>query len=188
MTQVKIVDLSVLDAGQRWDVAQLIVDAFAQDHPEAWPTIESALEELDMLEHDGMAALISFDNTGRPSGIVGALSMYDGNVWEVHPLAVRPDLTGQGIGRALMHALEARAADAGVWTLYVGSDDENETTTLGGQDLYPNPLTHLQNIQDRKGHPLVFYQKLGFVISGVIPDANGYGKPDIFLTKRVKRA
>jgi aminoglycoside 6'-N-acetyltransferase I len=188
MTKVQIVDLSVLDGGQRWDVAQLIVDAFAKDHPEAWPTIESALEELEMLEQEGMAALVSFDTEGRPSGIVGALSMYDGHVWEVHPIAVRPDMTRQGIGRALMYALEARATDAGVSTLYLGSDDENETTSLGGIDLYPDPLTHLQNIENRGGHPFGFYQKLGFVLSGVIPDANGYGKPDIFLTKRVKRA
>lgn len=188
MTKVQIVDLSVLDAGQRWDVAQLIVDAFAPDYPDAWPTIESALEELEMLEHEGMAALISFDKEGRPSGIIGALSMYEGNVWEVHPMAVRPDMTRQGIGRALMVALESRAADAGVSTLYLGSDDESGTTSIGGIDLYPDPLTHLQQIENRGGHPFGFYQKLGFVLSGVIPDANGFGKPDIFMTKRVKRA
>jgi aminoglycoside 6'-N-acetyltransferase I len=30
-----------------------------------------------------------------------------------------------------------------------------------------------------------FYQKLGYVIVGVIPDANGPGKPDIMMAKRV---
>jgi len=30
-----------------------------------------------------------------------------------------------------------------------------------------------------------FYQKLGFVIVGVMPDANSVGKPDIYLAKRV---
>jgi len=185
--KVNLVDLSVLDAGQRWDVAQLIVDAFAKDHPEAWPTIESALQELDMLEHNGEATLIAFDSAGQPSGIIGALSMYDGHVWEVHPLAVRPDMTRQGIGRALMNALEARAADAGVLTLYLGSDDETGLTSVGGVDIYPNPLAHLEFIKDRQGHPFVFYQKLGFVIVGVIPDANGFGKPDILLAKRVQR-
>lgn len=188
MGKIHIVDLSVLDAGQRFDTAQVIVAAFAQDYPDAWPTVESALEELDMLERDGEAALVAFDANGQPAGVVGALEMYDGNVWEVHPLAVRPDLARQGIGSALVAALEARAAQAGVLTLYVGSDDQSATTSLGGLDLYPDVLAHLQAITDRKGHPFLFYQKLGFVLSGVIPDANGFGKPDIFLSKRVKRS
>ncbi len=187
MAKVNLVDLSVLDAGQRWDVAQLIVDAFAAPYPEAWPTIESALEELNMLDQDGMAVLVAFDDAGQPSGIVGALSMYDGHVWEVHPLAVRPDMTRQGIGRALVQALEARAADAGVSTLYLGSDDETGLTSVGGVDVYPNPLEHLQALQDRGGHPFVFYQKIGFSVVGMIPDANGFGKPDIFMSKRVTR-
>ena len=29
------------------------------------------------------------------------------------------------------------------------------------------------------------YQKCGFVIVGVVPDANGPGKPDILMAKRV---
>jgi hypothetical protein len=28
--------------------------------------------------------------------------------------------------------------------------------------------------------------KVGFVIVGVMPDANGWGKPDIFMAKRVQ--
>ncbi len=188
MDKVHLVDLSVLDAGQRFDVAQLIVAAFAVDYPDAWPTVESALEELDTLEHEGAAALVAFDVSGAPAGVVGALPMYDGHVWEVHPLAVRPDLHGQGIGRALMMALEARAAQSAVSTLFVASDDESGTTSLGGADLYPDPLTHLVKLENRRGHPLGFYRKLGYVVVGVIPDANGFGKPDILLTKRVGTA
>jgi len=29
------------------------------------------------------------------------------------------------------------------------------------------------------------YQKCGFVIVGVVPDANGLGKPDILMAKRI---
>jgi aminoglycoside 6'-N-acetyltransferase I len=35
-------------------------------------------------------------------------------------------------------------------------------------------------------HPYEFYKKVGFTIVGVLPDANGFGKPDIFMAKRVK--
>jgi aminoglycoside 6'-N-acetyltransferase I len=43
----------------------------------------------------------------------------------------------------------------------------------------------VKNIQNFKGHPYEFYQKMGYVITGVVPDANGRGKPDIMMSKRV---
>jgi aminoglycoside 6'-N-acetyltransferase I len=44
---------------------------------------------------------------------------------------------------------------------------------------------HVAKIKNLNQHPYKFYQKLGFVIVGVIPDANGPGKPDIIMAKRV---
>lgn len=58
-------------------------------------------------------------------------------------------------------------------------------TTLAGVDFYPNVLEHSAQIRNLCRHPYEFYQKLGFVIAGVMPDANGRGKPDIFLAKPV---
>jgi aminoglycoside 6'-N-acetyltransferase I len=46
-------------------------------------------------------------------------------------------------------------------------------------------LQHAKNIANLRDHSYEFYQKLGFVIVGVIPDANGFGKPDILMAKRV---
>ena len=60
-------------------------------------------------------------------------------------------------------------------------------TSIGNVDLYPNVFEHLKNITNLKGHSFEFYQKLGYVIIGVIPDANGPGKPDILMAKRLKK-
>jgi aminoglycoside 6'-N-acetyltransferase I len=72
-------------------------------------------------------------------------------------------------------------------TIYLGTDDEDGMTSLADTDLYPDVFEHIARIKNLKHHPYQFYQKLGFVIVGVIPDANGPGKPDILMSKRVAR-
>lgn len=44
----------------------------------------------------------------------------------------------------------------------------------------------MQNVKNLKRHPFEFYQKIGYRIVGGIPDANGIGKPDIFMAKQLK--
>jgi aminoglycoside 6'-N-acetyltransferase I len=56
---------------------------------------------------------------------------------------------------------------------------------VGGVDLYPGVLQHISQISNLRDHPFEFYQKLGFEVVGIIPDANGPGKPDILMAKRV---
>ncbi len=58
-------------------------------------------------------------------------------------------------------------------------------TSLAGIELYPDPLEHLLRLEDRGGHAFRFYLKCGFVVTGVVPDANGFGQPDIHMAKRV---
>ncbi|MDX1615785.1 MAG: AAC(6')-Ia family aminoglycoside 6'-N-acetyltransferase, partial [Candidatus Promineifilaceae bacterium] len=70
-------------------------------------------------------------------------------------------------------------------TLYLGTDDVSGMTSLSNRDLYQDLSQHLRTIQNLDGHPYTFYQKMGFTIVGVIPDANGRGKPDIMMAKRV---
>jgi aminoglycoside 6'-N-acetyltransferase I len=107
-------------------------------------------------------------------------------VWELHPLAVRPASQGKGVGKVLVAALEERIKKAGGLTVMLGTDDEIDGTNLYGRDLYPDVLSAAQQIAVTKGHPYVFYQKLGYVITGLIPDANGFGRPDIIMCKRLK--
>ena len=53
-------------------------------------------------------------------------------------------------------------------------------------DVFPGVLARVAAAEDRAGHPFAFYQRVGFEVVGVIPDANGPGKPDILMAKRVR--
>lgn len=58
---------------------------------------------------------------------------------------------------------------------------------MSGVELYPDVLGHATRIRNVRGHPYEFYQRLGFAVVGLMPDANGWGKPDIYMAKRVTR-
>jgi aminoglycoside 6'-N-acetyltransferase I len=164
-------------------MAALLVEGFASDWPDAFPDLDTARAAvLDVLAQGVARAAVS---TGEIVGWIGGLPQYDGRVWELHPLVVAPARQGQGIGRALVRDLEASAFARGALTLVLGTDDETAMTSLSGVDLYDDLPGRLATVTARKRHPFVFYQKLGFVISGCVPDANGPGKPDILMAKRV---
>ncbi len=86
----------------------------------------------------------------------------------------------------LVDELAIQARTAGASTLWLGTDDENNRTTLGGVDLYPGVLDKLRELRALGSHPFAFYQRMGFEIAGVIPDANGPGKPDILMAKSLR--
>ena len=180
-----IVDLRSGNEDMTRQAAALLVEGFKESWPEAWPDMEAALHEVRESLAEGRISRVALDEDGQVLGWVGGIPHYDGNVWELHPLVVHSDYRGQGIGRALVADLEIRVRARGGLTLWVGTDDESGMTSLAGMDLYPNVLEHLARIQNLKGHPYGFYQKLGFAVIGVMPDANGWGKPDIYLAKRV---
>lgn len=167
-------------------MAEILHAAFQPNWPEAWPTPNDALAEVRECLAPNRVCRVALAEDGMLLGWIGGIEMYNGHVYELHPLAVRPDLQGQGIGRALVEDLEDQVTARGATTLWLGTDDEAGMTSLAGQDLYPNVWEHLTRIQNLRRHPYEFYQKLGFVIAGVLPDANGLGKPDIFMAKRMK--
>ena len=68
-----------------------------------------------------------------------------------------------------------------------GTDDEFFQTSLSQGDLFEDTFQKLRDIQNLRRHPYEFYQKQGFQIVGVLPDVNGYGKPDIFMAKPLGR-
>lgn len=166
--------------------AQLLVDAFHEHWREAWPTLNEAIKEVhEMLEVERICRA-AIDDKQNLLGIIGGIPTYDGHVWELHPLAVQPHLQGQGIGRALIEDFEEQVRQRGGLTITLGSDDEDNMTSLSNVNLFENTWEKIRNIRNLKGHPFEFYQKMGYVITGVVPEANGIGKPDILMSKRVK--
>ena len=166
--------------------AQLLVDAFREHWPDAWPTLDEALKEVnEMLEAERICR-IAIDEQENLLGIIGGIPGYDGNVWELHPLAIQPNKQGQGIGRILINDFEEQVRARGGLTITLGSDDEDNMTSLSNVDLFENTWEKIRNIRNLKGHPFEFYQKLGYVITGVVPEANGIGKPDILMSKRIR--
>ena len=182
---IQIITLSPGDEGAIKQVAALLIEGFKAHAPHAWQDMAAALEEVRESFGEDRISRIAVDDSGEVVGWIGGLSLYDGNVWEIHPLVVKPSRQGGGIGRRLVRDFEGLVRERGGLTIWVGTDDEDNMTTLAGVDLYPNVLDHLARIRNLRHHPYEFYQKLGFVLAGVMPDANGHGKPDIFLAKRV---
>jgi aminoglycoside 6'-N-acetyltransferase I len=164
--------------------AQMLVDEFVR--PSGWKSFDSAMEEVERVLREGFAlAMIAEDDL--VAGWIGGLPEYDGRVWELHPLVVRASHRRVGIGRELVAAFEHDARARGALTATLGTDDDSGMTSLSDVDLYENVPQHIAALRDLgREHPFLFYQKLGYVVSGLMPDANGPGRPDIYMSKRLR--
>lgn len=106
-------DLRADDADAVAQAAALLVEAFRHWTPAdtlARKEVAAALEpdRICLAARDGAALL----------GWVGAIPAYS-HAWELHPLVVREDARGLGIGRSLVAALEERVHQRRALTLYL---------------------------------------------------------------------
>jgi aminoglycoside 6'-N-acetyltransferase I len=182
---VRIVDLRPRDRALVRQVARLLVDGFREQEPEAFPDMRTALAEVRRSFGSGRLSRVAVEPPGTALGWIGGLRLYRGRTWELHPLVVRRDRQRQGIGRALVRDFERRLARRAATTIFLGTDDVDGRTSVAGIDLYPDVLGHARRIRNLRGHSYEFYQRPGFAVIGVLPDANGRGRPDIFMAKRV---
>ena len=175
-----IIDLATQTLETRAQAAAMLAEAFPHDN--GWPTIELGLAEIEWVAKDGFvrAAL----EGGQVLGWVGGLPEYRGRVWELHPIVVLESRRLTGVGRVLVQAFEDEARARGGLTATLGTDDEFGMTSLSGADLYNDVPAHMASLRDLgRRHPFGFYRKVGYVVTGVMPDANGRGKPDIYMSK-----
>jgi len=179
---MQIVNMTQLNKHQIIQAAQILTDSL----PIGWPTLQEALDEIAerLVPENTMLAALEDDAVIGWGGILAPI--YNGNVFELHPLAVRSDKRRQGVARAIVEALEDKARKQGGLTIYLGADDEKDggETSLANTDLYDDLPGKIRSF-DPGTHQSAFYLRLGYRIIGVMPDANGKGKPDIFFGKRL---
>lgn len=180
---MEIINMTQLNENQIIQAAQILTDGI----PIGWPTLKDALAEINELLIPENTLLAAVEND-IVVGWGGILPKYNGYVFEIHPLVVRSDRRRQGIGRAIVTALEDEARRQGGLTIYAGADDErgDGETSLANVDLYDDLPGKIKSFFPGT-HQSGFYIKLGYKIIGVMPDANGVGKPDIYLGKRLRQ-
>ena len=177
---MQIINMTQVNKAQIIQAAQILTDSL----PIGWPTLQDAMDEIKERLIPENTLLVSVEN-GIVIGWGGILApVYNGNVFELHPLAVRSNKRNQGIGRAIVTALEDEARKQGGLTIYLGADDEigDGETSLANVNLFDD-LPDKINKFTAGTHQSGFYLKLGYKIIGVMPDANGIGKPDIYFGK-----
>lgn len=184
---MKIATMDTLHEQQLIQAAQMLTDELSL----GWPTLAAALGEVQELLHsdaDGHMKnqLLAALDGESVIGWGGILPSYSGRVFELHPLVVCRGKQRSGVGTTLIRALEDAARAQGGLTIYLGADDEKPEgeTSLAGVDLYDDLPRQIHAFQPGT-HVTAFYLKMGYRVIGVMPDANGVGKPDIFLAKRL---
>ena len=179
---MEIIDFPSLTAVQRSQTARILREAIPG--PSYKAPGEAEAEVASFLDNPKRFALAAVDDA-TVMGWIGGVRGYS-HALELHPLVVDAPLRGTGVGRALVAALEARAAAEGFLTIHLGADDEVGGTSLYNLDLFPDALAKLARIEPSPtGHPFFFYRRLGYEPVGLLPDANGFGKPDIYMAKRI---
>ena len=184
----RIVDLTPDATDLTEQAAAILLEAF-RNRTDDWQDLDSARQEVVASLAPDRISRVALDGGGQVLGWIGALPTYRGRVWELHPIVVAESHRRRGIGKALIEDLERLLEDRGALTLWLGSDDENRETSMSSVDLYADIPGAIRNLRKLGGqHPLAFYLRLGFRVTGVVPDANGRGRPDIFFAKRIGAA
>jgi aminoglycoside 6'-N-acetyltransferase I len=183
LVAMRIEDLDATDGPLLERLARLTHAAAATHAPNWLPTMDAAREEVDDATAEGHVTRVLFDDEGAPLGWGSTFHTY-GAVWEIHPLVVDVAHHRHGHGARLLADLEARAADRGAGVLIVGTSDETEATSLGGIDLYRDPIGAMASLTFADSHAVGFWLRMGYSLVGITPDAEGPGRPSINFAKR----
>ena len=178
-----LVELGSLGAEARDHLVPITLAAAREHAPEWLPDLDAARGELADALAPGKIARVMLDG-GVPVGWVAAGHAW-GCVWELHPLIVAIEHQRRGHGRRLVREIERIAAATGARTMTLGTSDTMGATSLAGVDLYDDTFARLATVEARRPHAVEFWRRIGYQIVGVLPDAEGPGKPSITLARRL---
>jgi len=169
-----------MDHGE--EAARILFEAFGTINSEAWPTMESARREVsECVERPNLC--VGVLDGERLAGWVGLRPLY-AKTWELHPLVIDSAFRGKGLGRRLLEKLEEKAREKGLIGIALGTDDDTFRTSLSRARIdRSNIFREIERIENLRAHPYEFYEKCGYMIVGLIPNANGRNKPDIWMWK-----
>jgi hypothetical protein len=77
---MNILDLTPDDKARIEQVAQLLVDAFREHYPEAWPDLASGQQEALESLGPGRISRVAIDDQGLVLGWIGGIPQYNGHV------------------------------------------------------------------------------------------------------------
>ena len=178
----EIIDLSTADSDLVEHLANITSEAFKENSPDWVPTIELARSQVTAATALGRLGRVVMEQ-GDAAGWIGLIK--GKRVWEIHPLAIAIEHQYKGFGHLLVEDVARLAKAAGAVTLFASTSDEVGTTNLFGVDLYADPAGSIRNIQATGRNPFKFWQNAGFTVVGLLPDAEGVGKPSIQLARRL---
>lgn len=166
--------------------AEILKDAFMALGNNHWPDRQQAMIEIEECTAAPNICIGLCEN-GELLGWVGLRPMYE-KTWELHPMVVKPFHQKRSVGRLLVAELEKKARELGIIGIALGTDDEHDQTSLSEVDIDAgNIFNEIINIRNLNRHPFEFYKKCGYIIVGIIPDANGHRKPDIWMWKDIRQ-
>lgn len=178
---MSIVPLSSLSPSQSAALVELTFEAAAEHWPAWLPTLADARAELAEAEPKHARVVLEADH---PTGWV-AIEHAWGRVWELHPLIVARAHQRRGLGRRLVREAEQFARSQGALTMILGTSDSTRATSFANIDLYTDTASHIAAAHVVRPHPLAFWQRVGYTVVGVVPDAEGAGEPSIQLARRL---
>ncbi len=178
-----------VDIGRSEDLkrqaAKVLAETFVAAGNDIWANPHVARQEVDECTAEPNICIGLCDGDVL-LGWVGLRPMYE-KTWELHPMAVSPRHQKHGVGRQLLEEIEARARERGIIGIALGTDDEREQTSLARVDIdADNVFTEISRIENLDRHPFEFYKKCGYIVVGIIPNANGPRKPDIWMWKDIR--